>query len=214
MPFVVESGAQPPRIGDVKPVVVVGDGEDLISLWLPAGTPTKLTVPLVEGRRRPWLDGECTLIDSVWDRWNALFLMIPDEWRATWVWWTPDWEFLGWYVNLQEPVRRTPLGFDVRDLQLDILVDSERRWRWKDEDELDRSVEMGVISTAVAERVRREGEAAIVDIESGAWPFTEELRGWRPEPDWPAPTLPAIPDTRLLAIEDEAHWSSPERFRT
>ena len=115
--------------------------------------------------------------------------IVPGQWRATWVIWTPAWEFLGWYVNLEEPFRRTPLGFDVRDLQLDILVDTERKWRWKDEDELEGSVERGLISEAVARRARAEGAAAIADIERGAWPFTDDMRDWRPDPAWPIPTL-------------------------
>ena len=51
--------------------------------------------------------------------------MVPGQWRATWVWWTTSWDFPGSYVNLEEPFRRTPLGFDSRDLQLDIVVDAE-----------------------------------------------------------------------------------------
>ena len=35
-----------------------------------------------------------------------------------------------------------------------------------------------------------EGERAIHDIESGAWPFTGEWHEWRPDPSWPAPALP------------------------
>ena len=211
-PFVVENGAQPPAICDVKPMVVVEDSPELTSLWLPAGTPTKLAVPLVAGLPHPWLDGEWELADGVWDRWNALFLMVAGQWRATWVWWTPDWEFLGWYVNLEEPFRRTPLGFDVRDLLLDIVVDAARQWHWKDEADLERSVEWGVISMAVAERARAEGAAAIAGIEQGDWPFTDELRDWRPDPAWPAPTLADTPSDQLLALYDEPWWTNPNRL--
>ncbi len=210
MPFVVESGVLPPQICDVKPMVVVEDGPELISLFLPAGTPTKLSVPLTRGQRRPWFDGESKLVDSTWSRWNALFLIVPGEWRATWAWWTPDWDFLGWYVNLQEPIRRTPVGFDVRDLQLDLLVDPARHWQWKDE--LESSVETGVISTAVAERTRAEGIAAIADVEAGAWPFTAEMNAWRPDEGWPAPTLPKVRLEGLLHLYDAEHWSDPKRL--
>ena len=224
MPFVDESGSQAPQICDVKPMVVVEDGPALISLFLPAHTPTKLAVPFTKGRPKPRLHGEgqpsdliwfprsrswARLEDSVLKQWNALFLIVPGAWRAPWLRWTPEWDFLGWYVNLQEPIRRTPIGFDVRDLDLDILVDPERRWRWKDEDELEGSVEAGVISAAVADRTRAEGLAAVADIEAGAWPFTEEMSAWRPDPAWPQPTLPEVPLDELLHLYDEEHWSSP-----
>ena len=46
-------------------------------------------------------------------------------------------EHWGWYVNLQLPFRRTELGFETMDLVLDLIVDPDGSWRWKeDEDEL------------------------------------------------------------------------------
>ena len=38
----------------------------------------------------------------------------------------PEREFRGWYVNLQEPFRRTADGFDTQDLELDIWVAGRR----------------------------------------------------------------------------------------
>lgn len=210
--FVTENGECAPAVADVRPSVVVGDRPDLLSLWLPAGTPTKLSQPIDPEQPRPWLDGEWELVDAVWERWNMLTLKVPNQWRSTWVWWTPDWEFLGWYVNLEEPLRRTPLGFDLRDLWLDIVVDPDRNWRWKDEDEVERVVARGLMSESVAAHIRREGEAAIGDIERGTWPFTDDIRDWRPDPSWPIPGHAHIPEDRLLAIHDEPHWTNPRRL--
>lgn len=193
-------------------MTVVEDSGAVTSLWLAAGTPTKLAVPLVEGTPPPWLAGDWRLVDAVWDQWNTLLLMVPGQWRATWVQWSPEWEFLGWYVNMEEPLRRTLLGFDSRDLWLDILVSPGRHWRWKDNDHLDRAVRLGMTSGAVAKRARAEGEAAIADIESGRWPFTEEVRDWRPDPAWPIPTHTHIPEDELLAIHDEVHWTNRNRL--
>ncbi|MBA2556665.1 MAG: DUF402 domain-containing protein [Chloroflexi bacterium] len=40
--------------------------------------------------------------------------------HAIHLWWQPpDWRFGGWYINLQEPIRPTPLGFDFMDHLLD-----------------------------------------------------------------------------------------------
>ena len=194
-----ESGAGgPPEIVDVKSMVVVEDSDELISLWLPEGTTGQMSYGLVPGLRLPWRAGEWELRESVWRWCSALFLIVPGEWRATWVTWLPKGgrvtrrgtpglrggittidmlsdvaggEFMGWYVNIQEPLVRTPTGFDMRDLQLDIVVDAERNSHWKDEDELDRSVELGVISAAVAERARLEGRRAVADVEAARWPF-------------------------------------------
>ena len=93
--------------------------------------------------------------------------------------WTPAWEFLGWYVNLEEPFRRTPLGFDVRDLQLDILVDPERKWRWKDSE----LPEPGVICD-----VARPGRSPPSSAAPGLSPTTSQL-----DPERPIPTLAGTP---------------------
>lgn len=216
-PFVDESGLSgPPEICDVKPVVVVEDSADLVALWLPSGTPTKLSLGLVPGLRLPWRQGEWELADGTWRWCDCLFLVRPGQWRATWVMWWPAGaparqpsrprngrpstrdlltpgaagEAMGWYVNLQEPLTRTPHGFDSRDLQLDIVVDTTRRWHWKDEDELERSVELGTISAANARRARDEAALALADIESGAPPFVRDWLEWRPDPAWGIPAMP------------------------
>jgi hypothetical protein len=130
---VTDSGAEPPVVADVKPAIVAQDTPELVAFWVLAGTPTKLSRPLDPGQPKPWFRGEWEFVDAVWSRWNALFLIQPEAWHATWVWWTPEWEFLGWYVNMQESLVRRLEGFDHRDLQLDIVVQPDRTWRWKDE---------------------------------------------------------------------------------
>lgn len=187
---VTDSGAEPPVLADLKPGIIEQDTPDLLAFWVLAGTPTKVSRPLDRRQPKPWFAGQWHLVDAVWSRWNALFLVEPGAWHATWVWWTPNWEFLGWYVNLQEPLIRTPDGFDHRDLQLDIVVQPDRSWRWKDEVDLDRSVQTGVISPETAARTRAEAERIVPLIESGAHPFTADIAHRRPAPKWRHATLP------------------------
>ena len=156
----------------------------MVELWVLAGTPTKVSRPLNSAQPKPWRRGEWELVDAVWSRWNALFVIEPGAWHATWAWWTPAWDFLGWYVNFQEPLVRTATGFDHRDLQLDIVVQPDRTWRWKDEDDLERSIETGVISAERAARTRSEAEAVIPLIERRVYPFTTEIESRRPDPFW------------------------------
>lgn len=190
-PHVDDSGKTGrPVICDLKPVVVVTDSPNLISLYLPAGTPTLLSKGVVPGLRKPWGPGEWELVSGAWDRWQTLYLVVPGEWRATWVMWTPDWEFLGWYVNFQEPLSRTRWGFDIRDLQLDVLVAPDRSWRWKDQDEFNRGLARGIFSPEHADLVRRSAANSVAAIEAAAWPFVDSYRDWRPHPEWTSPVLP------------------------
>jgi hypothetical protein len=87
--------------------------------------------------------------------------------------------FRGWYVNVQEPVRRTPVGFDVVDLTLDIVVRPDLSWYWKDEDELALALSRGGLSEAFAAQIRHAGEEVVELIESRQSPFNGE---WAPLP--------------------------------
>lgn len=190
-PHVDDSGTMgSPVICDVKPMVVVEDSSERVALFLPAGTETLMSRPVLAAQPKPWGPGEWELVAGSWDRWNTLFLHIPGEWRATWVMWTPEWQFLGWYVNLQEPLWRTCWGFDIRDLQLDILVGPDRTWRWNDEDDFQRSIDCGLISAEHAGATRDSAAEAIGAIESKSPPFDGSFSGWRPDSGWQTPALP------------------------
>ena len=98
--------------------------------------------------------------------------------------------FICWYVDLQEPFRRVPDGIVTRDQALDIVIDPDRHWRWKDEDHLARMIELGWIGEGRARELYREGEAVIETARKAAPPFDDRWTGWRADPTWPVPTLP------------------------
>lgn len=180
------------QILDVKPVTVVEDSNTQIVLWLPLDTPSKRPILLnhIPGTPRRWIDGQWRLEDSVW-RWSELLIIIkPNQQRATWVRWSREREFQGWYINLQSRLVRTRLGFDFRDHQLDILVDPNREWRWKDEDELNICVEDGRFTHQQAQSIREEGLLGIKDIEQSLTPFSESWEDWFPDATLSHPTLP------------------------
>ena len=98
--------------------------------------------------------------------------------------------FICWYVDLMEPFRRVPGGIVVNDQHLDILIGPDLSWRWKDEDHLARSVELGWTSQAHADALRHEGERVIASLKSKSAPFNEPWPSWRADPAWPLPELP------------------------
>ena len=83
---------------------------------------------------------------------------------------------------MQSKLTRTRLGFDIRDHQLDILVEPNRDWRWKDEDELDSCVEEGRIDPKHAKAIRAEGQRAVDEIERNEGPFSDGWENWHPDP--------------------------------
>jgi hypothetical protein len=101
-----------------------------------------------------------------------------------------DGRFLCWYIDMIEPVRRTPDGFVLWDLALDIVVAPDFRWTMKDEDHFARMPAHGWIAPEGAALVRRDVQHAIARIEQRRAPFNEDWPNWRPDPTWPIPALP------------------------
>lgn len=127
---------------------------------------------------------------KTWHTHHCLQLMRPGDPYAPMGFWRQDLSFVAWYINLQDPVRRSHVGYDRMDHVLDIVVGEDlRSWMWKDTDELEKVVELGLVTPEMAAEVRRNGEAVVAMIEAGeAW--WGEWRSWEPDPGAPIPTLP------------------------
>lgn len=187
------------RLWSARPMPVVEDRGDSLALWCPRGTrwktattpPTRPRAPTRAERfvlsltRRDWV-----LADFTWDV-STLVLVRAGDWHAVWVCWDDRGASRGWYVNLQQPFRRTERGLHTMDLMLDILVAPDRRWRWKDEDEFAALITAGLIDTAEAARVRDEARRVVARVEAHEPPFSEPWHAWRPDPSWSLPQLPA-----------------------
>jgi hypothetical protein len=103
----------------------------------------------------------------------------------------PDGEFFAWYANLEVPAvawRRDGLaGLDTVDWDLDIWVQPDGRWEWKDEDIFAaRLAEPDAYWVEDPERVRRAGRTVIALVEARAFPFDRTWLDFRPDPAWPA----------------------------
>jgi hypothetical protein len=111
--------------------------------------------------------------------------------HALWVFWDGPARELGmWYVNIQEPFRRTALGFDTQDLELDIVVRLDGSWSYKDDEELDEWIERGRWTAAEVAAIRAEGARLGAELDAGRRWWDEHWAEWVSDPAWPAPTLP------------------------
>lgn len=95
--------------------------------------------------------------------------------------------FLGWYVNLQAPLRPTPLGYDTLDQVLDIWIEPDRSWHWKDWDELVEAERLGLFTRDEAEAIRAEGRRVIGELDRLIPTGWED---WRLDPSVELPMLP------------------------
>ena len=199
------------RVSRVKPMTVVEDDAEHVVLFIGAGSPMKTRcgpdgvplareLPYAERFALPW-----KLCDGVWSGYSVLMLTPARAGHSFWAIWDEQWKFQQWYVNLQEPLRRTPFGFDTADNVLDLVIERDLTWRWKDEHELEEAVRVGRFTSEEAEAVREEGRRAIATLEARAWPFDRDVRDWRPDPAWPKPELPTADE----AYENVSRGQSP-----
>lgn len=121
---------------------------------------------------------------------HVLTLTPPDSLHAVWLFWSSDWEFKRWYVNLQSPLRRVRHGVQLHDYVLDIVVSPDMSWTWKDADEFEELIARGFFSAEQAASIRAEAARVVRAIESVGPPFCDGWPDWRPNPGWLAPRLP------------------------
>jgi RimJ/RimL family protein N-acetyltransferase len=166
-------------------VLVVEDRPGLLVAYLPPGAPFAFPAGDWPGGRHPW-HGR-----GGWEGHGVLMLHRPAERHAVWHFWEgPERRFAGWYLNLQEPFRRTPAGFDTQDLELDVWIPAGGWPRRKDWELLDRRVEEGRFTAAEAESILADGEALAAAAEAGERWWDETWASWAPDASWAAGSLP------------------------
>ena len=164
------------RVWFSAPVTVVRDDRNLIAVYWRANTPNKKTAKRTTYKELLSPD-QTNLVDSKWVRTDVLMLSTPGSAHGIFVMWESGHvKFNCWYVNLQEPLRRTPMGFDTMDQILDIVIEPDlSSWNWKDEDEFAEAVNHGVYSSAEAQAIREEGERVVKTMQDDN---SLLLQGW------------------------------------
>jgi hypothetical protein len=178
-------------------VRVVEDDERGLLLWMPHGTLVRREVTLAGQSPRDlpfedWLAAPKHMVDGVHRGPNILKLVPPGAAHAVWWLFTLDYEFIAWYVNLEQPLVRwddgAAAGIDTTDFDLDIWVRPDRTWYWKDEHEL--AERLGFPDqywVSDPDAVWAEGRRMIPRIEAGEFPFDGTWCDFRPDPGWTVP---------------------------
>ena len=168
------------RLWAARPMRVVEDSDDGLFLWMPCGT--RRLVP--EGGHAAVIDnlarGTWAWTRHVWDL-STLAVVRPGDGFAVWASWLPDGTHFGYYVNFQRPLQRTPAGYEAMDLMLDITVDPDLTWRWKDEDEFQACQDQGLYDAELVTWVRSEADRALDLLARRAFPFDGSLLARRPD---------------------------------
>ena len=189
-------GVQDGAPGYVLHATVVCDDNDIIGLYQHSGSVCKRR----SGKRggpsgRNMLPGgwDGKHVDKVWNGPATLHLhKMGTDFTVIRSWSPASERYEGWYVNLEDDWIRTEIGFDSRDLMLDVTVTEDlSEWTLKDADELAWAVEQGSISEFESDRRHQIAKDAAERVENKDWPFRSDWSQWNPEPDWLSPTIPA-----------------------
>jgi len=180
------------KIWSARPAIVVQDTPQLIACYISPGSPWKMPRSATGERVRPaerpregWV-----LHDAVWLNISLLRLSIPGDRYSVLIFRDSSGAQTQWYINLEDPLERTPLGFDFNDRILDVTLTPDlTEWQWEDEDELEVAVAAGLVSKEKAIELHAQGEAVIVALQTRKSIFNGWEK-WRSDPAWPVPVLP------------------------
>jgi hypothetical protein len=180
---------------------VVQDQPDLLALYIPRGATYMRWELAPDGRRR--------LAPARW-RDDVLRLMFPGEPYSIWLFFQEQdgvRQFARYYVNMEEPFRRTRIGFDTNDHTLDILIDPGFGWRWKDEDEFSERTRTGIYLPEFAAETKAHAERVLGRAEARLSPFSDGWERWVPDERWSSVEMPPGWDTEPAVLWERRHWA-------
>jgi hypothetical protein len=197
------------RIEICWPCRVVEDSDDVVALFIAAGSRYRAGPKRSAAQKRRQPRHPLPPDEYVW-RHDTLRLMLPGRAHSVSMFWerqAGERRLLKYFVNMEEPVRRTAIGFDTQDHTLDIEVTPDLTWRWRDEQELANHVAEGFYTAELAAAARAEGEHAIAAIERRDHECMRRWPQWSPPPDWPIATLANGWDTTPPTFWERRDWA-------
>lgn len=179
------------RIKAAVPMTVVEDSPEYLALYLQPGTPFCLMAD-ADGRLTKDVLAWQGLVELEWQGYEQLSIVRPGEAHAVIACWQGQArEFVHWYINLQSPFTRTPLGIEASDHILDLIISADgQEHEWKDENDFLRAVAAGFFTPAEAAAIHGEAERVITLARRQRPPFGVGWERWKPDPAWQVPSLP------------------------
>jgi len=179
---------------------VVASGADQLVTFVPAGTESvvgsNFGLPSTEHLDR---SGRKLLAMQSLQFWPRLISETPtkllvytaDRWSRVSLGWDPaDGQFLGWYVNFERPARATRAGIVSKDLVLDLYVNADGSWDWKDRDDFDEAIAQGVLDPELDAVLAGEARHVLRDLDERRGAFDPRWLEFVPDRFQERPVLP------------------------
>lgn len=167
--------------------ICVHDDGNLLVTYLPTGSPFGFPDGEFPAGEHPWKAAGLT----AWSGHGLLALHWADVEHAIFVFWRgAQREFTGWYFNLQDAPRRTPLGFDTLDHELDLVWPAgAATYSWKDVEAFAATGAARYPGRTAA--IQAEGDRIAGLLDEGSRWWDESWATWEPDPAWGPRPLPA-----------------------
>ena len=185
------------RVWHAQSVIVVKDTPDEIVVALLTGTECIAPEGYLDGKdsnKRRWYfkDKTWELENYKWHTNRLLMLIEPQKYYSTMYFWNDKSnEFLCYYVNFQLPFQRNRCGVDTLDLDLDLIINPDFSYEWKDVEDYQKAIDHEVIFPKWVKGIEVAKQEVFEKLEKSQYPFDDSWLDWRPDPNWSPPTLPA-----------------------
>ncbi len=142
-------------------------------------------------RRWDFKDKPFELEKYIWHTNRLLILIEPENYYSTIYFWHNDTnQFLCYYINFQTPFKRSHVGFDTLDLELDIIINPDNDWKIKDVDDYKKGIANGTILYEWIHEIETAKTKVLAKLAHKQYPFDSSWVNWRPDPNWSASKLP------------------------
>ena len=185
------------RVWHAQTTIVVKDSPEEIVLTLLPGTECIAPEGYLDGKdgtKRRWTfkDKYWETQDYLWRTNRLLLLLEPEKYYSIMHFWNhASHEFLCYYVNFQLPFKRSDNAVDTLDLDLDIIVNPDLSFEWKDEADYQKAIDHGVILIEWIQGIEDAKQEILGILDRRQYPFDGTWLNWTPDPAWSPPPLPA-----------------------
>ena len=193
---IVWRGTYRNRVWHAQPVIVVKDTPEEMCVTLLPGTECVAPEGYLDGKdstKRRWSfkEKDWKLENYAWRTNRLLILLEPDTYYSTMFFWRADSnDFLLYYINFQLPFQRSHCGIDTLDLDLDLIINPDFSFQWKDEDDYQKAIDHEVIMPEWTQAIEIAKKEIFNKLEKRQYPYDGSWLNWMPDPNWLPPKLP------------------------
>lgn len=180
----------------VQPTILVKDSPEEVVLTLLPGTECIAEESYPKGKKngkRWWdfKDKDWQLAKYSWRTNRLLLLMEPVKYYSIIYFWNHENnEFLCYYINFQLPFQRSHCGVDTLDLDLDLIINPDFSYEWKDVEDYQKAIDQEIILPEWTGQIDAAKSEILDRLEKRQYPFDGSWLNWMADPAWSPPKLP------------------------